>query len=183
MQNLFIKKEVLMSKKRFLVVLVVVLVFSIFVHQKIDAAQSSFEKLLTVADVERVAGLKGVKLLPKCPGALGSELCLAQQDGTLAVDVSITQGERAPAVWKAWKEGPMSIKNQGGKVTKVTGVGDEAFAGESVVVISFYFRKGKSAVSISSGMVMKKMTKGYEIVPLLSSEQLREMAKIIASRL
>jgi len=52
-----------MNRDKFLAVLVVVLAFSIFVLHKISVAQSSFEKLLTVSDVEKVTGLKGIKLL------------------------------------------------------------------------------------------------------------------------
>ncbi len=170
-----------MSNKNYLAVLVVALIFSIFVHQGIGVAQSSFEKLLTVSDVEKVTGLKGIKLLPRdsSKGRHG-DLNFYQQDGTIVVGVSITQGERAQAVWKGWTEQMAIIKDQGGKATKVTGAGDEAFESEIVMgEISFYFRKGKSAVYISSvADVMKN-----KMEPLLSLGQVRELAKIIASRL
>lgn len=74
----------------------------------------------------------------------------------------------------------MSIKSQGGKVTVVTGVGDEAFEGEDSLGRSFYFRKGKRVASILSGSVM---TKQFKAAPLFSSEQIRAQAKIIALRL
>ncbi len=170
-----------MSRNKFLVLLVIVLILVLF-HPEIGVAQSSFEKLLTVSDVEKVTGLKGIKLLPRsrCSGAIGGVVCFAQQNGALVVDVGVLQGREGEAFWKQATEGPMSIKNQGGKVTVVTGVGDEAFEGEDSLGRSFYFRKGKNTVSILSGSVM---TKQFKAVPLLSSEQIRALAKIIASRL
>jgi hypothetical protein len=170
-----------MSKNRSLFVLVIVLIL-VLVHPGIGVSQSSFEKLLTVPDVEKVTGLKGIKLLPqsRCSGAIGGVVCFAQQDGALAVDIGVLQGREAQAYWKQLTEGPMSIKSQGGKVTVVTGVGDEAFEGEDSLGRSFYFRKGKSVVSILSGSVM---TKQFKAMPLISSEQIRALAKIAASRL
>ncbi len=167
-----------MNKKIFCVLLAVIMAGPVGVY----AAQSSFEKLLTVSDVEKVTGLKGIKLLPQsqCSGAIGGVVCFAQQNGALAVDVGVLQGREGEAFWKQVTDGPMSIKNQGGKMTVVTGVGDEAFEGEDSLGRSFYFRKGKNTVSILSGSVM---TKQFKAVPFLSSEQIRALAKIIASRL
>ena len=144
----------------------------------VSAAQSSFETLLTVSDVQKVTGLKGIRLLPRDTSkGRHWDLNFHQQDGAMVVAVGITQGERAPAVWKGKLEELAIIKNQGGKVIKVAGVGDEAFEAE-LAGRSFHFRKGKSAVTVESG------EKGnFSGVPLLSSEQIRGLAKIIASRL
>jgi hypothetical protein len=62
----------------------------------------------------------------------------------------------------------------------VSGIGDEAFEGPSIGEDRYIliFRKGKNAISLSSFFNMKEGGK-----PFFSQEQLRELAKIMISRL
>jgi hypothetical protein len=62
----------------------------------------------------------------------------------------------------------------------VSGIGDEAFEGPGIGEYRYIliFRKGKKAVSMSSFIDMN--AGGY---PFLSQDKLRELAKIMVSRL
>ncbi len=128
----------------------------------------AFEKLLNVADVEKVSGLKGIKLTPKDPtkGLYG--------------DVNFTSGSGMPvlvvvladtAAYNAWKG---EAKQVGAFQDEVSGVGDEAFEAGDYSIL--YFRKGSRSVQLGSGLNAK-------LAPSLSQKQLRELAKLIASRL
>lgn len=128
------------------------------------------EKLLTIVDVEKVAGLKGVKLVPRDPmkGA-GGDLNFARPDGNLLVMAILGSTDM---LWKGWQQqigfGPKSD------------VGDEAFEGRDAPFV-LVVRKGTRAFSLSSFFDPELMAKG-NMTPLLNPSQLRELAKIIVSR-
>ena len=77
-------------------------------------------------------------------------------------------------MYKVWKE------QEGFFHAAVSGIGDEAFEGPGFGDSRYIliFRKGDTAISLSSFFDMKA---GGE--PFLSQEQLRELAKIMISRL
>lgn len=127
-------------------------------------------EVLTVEDVEKVSGLKELKLVPKNPqvGA-GGDLNFAQADGSIILIVMIQKS----SMYETWK-------NQEGYFhAGVKDIGDEAFEGpdfgESRYIL--VFRKGEKAFSLSSFFNMRA---GGE--PYLSQEKLRELARIIVSR-
>jgi len=129
------------------------------------------EKLLTVKDVEKVTGRTGVKLIPKNPvkGA-GGDLNFALADDTILVIAAVQDAE----MYETWK------KQEGFFHAAVSGIGDEAFEGPSIGKSHyiFIFKKGKTAVSLSSFF---DMNSGGD--PYLNQEQLRKLAKIMISRL
>lgn len=134
-----------------------------------QAPTAAAQKLLTIAEVEGIAGVKGVKLIPKdiSKGA-GGDLNFANADGSMLLMV-ITQ---PASTYKDWKAQSVLVKGP------VSGVGDEAFSGPAgAMQYVIYFRKGDHAASISSFFNNTTMK------PLLSQDQLKAAAKIVAGRL
>ena len=134
-----------------------------------QAANPSAQKLLTIADVEAVTGVKGVKLVPKDPkkGA-GGDVNFAKPDGSLLVMLIAAPG----TMYDAWKS-QSSLVN-----ASVSGIGDEAFIGPAGTTTpwALYFRKGKNSASIASFV-------NADMKPLLPQDQIKALAKLVASRL
>jgi len=129
------------------------------------------ENLLTVDDVEKATGMKGIKLIPRNPAiGAGGDLNFALEDNTLLLIVAIQD----ISLYTEWK------KQEGFFHAAVSGIGDEAFEGPSFGEYRYVliFRKEKNAISLSSFFNMEAGGK-----PFLSQEQLRELAKIMISRL
>ena len=131
----------------------------------------AYEKLLTVADVEQVSGIKGIKVVPYDPSkGAGGNLNFATQEGTLVVMANF-QGSTFYQ---------QSKSQQGFFKADVTGVGDEAFSGPAQSPTgepyALWVRKGGQAFALSSFFTTAE--KNY-----LSQDQLRELAKIVLSRL
>lgn len=153
--------------KTMTIILVFTLCFSLFGNGFTAGA----EKLLTANDVKKTIRIQGVKLIPRNPvlGA-GGDLNFAMGDNTLLLTVAIQDS----SMYKQWKS------EEGFFHASVSGIGDEAFEGPSVGEHRYIliFRKGKKAVSLSSFFNMKAEGK-----PFLNQEQLRELAKVMISRL
>ena len=96
----------------------------------IVAAQGPYDKLLTVADVEKVAGVAGVKSVPRQPeiGA-GGMLNFANSSGKLILAVSFGDGQLYKKA-RDTKEVDLGGKKYPNQLFahSVPGVGDEAFA-------------------------------------------------------
>lgn len=138
------------------------------------------DKLLTPADVEKVSGLTGIKLVPRDPSkGAGGDLNFATSDGKLVLMV-LVGGASLYQPSKAQK---------GSFHADVSGIGDEAFDGPSDDSNPFkapggtaepfllMFRKGTSAITLSTYMNMDAQ-KLY-----LSQDKLRELSKTMVSRL
>jgi hypothetical protein len=126
-----------------------------------------FKWLLTIADVEKVTGLKGIK---------GDGYEFRQQDGEIVLMVYILRGKGVEDYWKTRSRGFM------GKSRKIDGLGDEAFE-ESIEGwgsgLALFVRRGEYVIELSSGSTLK----GATLVPRLSSNQLRALAKIMLARM
>jgi hypothetical protein len=140
-------------------------------------AQAS-DPRITVADVEKVAGIKGVQMMApgSTPGA-GAGLNFAGPDKKMILMVNFGTAELYNRA-KAQKE--MSVG--GMKVpmplfhASVPGIGDEAFdspPGNMQYVL--YLRKGQRAASLTTYISNGK--------PLLTMAQLKQLGIIVASRL
>ena len=129
------------------------------------------EDLLKPADVEKVTGIKGIKLIPRNPvvGA-GGDLNFTMEDHTLLLIVAVQDS----SMYNKWKS------EEGFFHALVPKIGDEAFEGPSEGEYRYIliFKKKKTAVSLSSFFDMKAGGKPY-----LNQDQLRELAKILISRL
>jgi hypothetical protein len=150
---------------------ILVIFCALFAYSLCYADPQDPSKLLTVQDVEKVTDRTGVKLVPKNPmkGA-GGDLNFALADETILVIAAIQKAE----MYETWK------KQEGFFHAEVPGIGDAAFEGPSIGEARYLliFKKGKTAVSLSSFFNMKA---GGD--PFLSQNQLRALAKIVTLRL
>lgn len=126
-------------------------------------------KLLTVADVTKVTGVQGVKLVDKDPSkGAGGDLNFATADGKMLLLLVVTEDQAAFDEWKRISVAP------------IAGVGDEAFSGPKGVPEPYnvYVRSKNQFVSLASFLDSQGQLK-----PLLTIAQLTELAKIVVSRL
>jgi len=140
-------------------------------------AQADHERWLTVADVEKVTGLHGLKTVPRLsqPGA-GGELNFAGPDGKLVLMVNFGN---AQLYRKAREQKEMMIAGKPVPMVlfahAVPGVGDEAFAAPpGPVQYVIYIRQGDRAASISTYLSGGRAA--------LSEAQLTAVGRVILSR-
>jgi len=127
-------------------------------------------KYLTIADVEKVSGEKGIKLVAYDQGkGAGGDLNFAKSDDTMFLLAQI----QPKYFWNIWKGQANSFNEP------VSGVGDEAFNGPKGMPANYvlFFLKGDTAFSVSSFL-----NSGDTSKPYFSEEQLIELAKIMLSR-
>ncbi len=125
--------------------------------------------LLTIADVEKVSGKTGLKLVPRDPtkGA-GGDLNFATADDKMLAMLVVAD----MSIFTQWKG--HTTYNAGA----IPGVGDEAYKGPGgPTQYLVFFRKGEKVASVSSFMDMATAK------PYLSMDQLTVLAKLVASRL
>lgn len=130
-------------------------------------------ELLTPADVERVSGLPGLKVVPYDPAiGAGGEVNIADESGQL-VAMLVVGG---PDVWDAWLTDGFTVRES---VTPP--VGEESFIGPSPdvsdAVYIFGFLKGETAIAVDTFFAADGNG------TILSTEQLRDLAEIVESRL
>jgi hypothetical protein len=160
------KKEASMCKR-----LVLILCLALLAQLFLVRCGAASEDLLTIDDVEKVTGVHGLKLVPKSSqmGA-GGDLNFALEDGTLVLMATIQDS----STYKQWKA------EEGFFYASVSGIGDEAFEGPSFGEFRYIlvFRIRDKGVCLTSFV---NMAAGGN--PFLSQEQLRELAKVLVSRL
>jgi hypothetical protein len=125
-----------------------------------------YAKFLTISDIEKVTGLKGVTPMPKSEEADG-DLNFASKDGQLILSVTFLPSS-AYAGYRSSKEGYKSA---------ISGVGEEGFIGPAGSAPPFIlvFKKAGYAVMLN--------TVSEDNTVLLPIEQLTALAKVIASRM
>lgn len=128
--------------------------------------------LLTPADVESVSGLSGLKVVAYDPAiGAGGDVNIATADGQL-VAMLVVEG---PETWDAWLTDGYTVAES---VTPP--VGDESFIGPnpdiSPTIYIFGFRKGDIAIVLDTYFDANGET-------VLSVEQLRQLAEVVAGRL
>ena len=132
-------------------------------------AQGSYEKYLTAADVEKVTGVRGVRIIPRGSAAgAGGDLNFADDAGELVLMVQFADARSFAG-----------FKSKYGK-TAVSGVGDQAIQGGSMPGMPdnlLAFTKGTHCVVLTAfgDFVTKKV--------YLTVDQLTSLGKVIASRL
>ena len=129
--------------------------------------------LLTPADVEAVSGLSGLEVVPYDPAVgAGGDVNIADASGQL-VAMLVVEG---PETWDLWLTDGFTVREP---VTPP--VGEESFIGPSLdvneAVYIFGFIKGETAVVIDT--FFDPAGNGT----ILSTEELRELAEIVESRL
>jgi hypothetical protein len=145
------------------------------------AAQGPYDKLLSVADVEKVAGVTGVKTVPNGSQAgAGGMLNFVNASGKLILAVSFGD---AQLYKKARDTKELEI---GGKkypnllfAHDVAGVGDEAFASPpGPVQYVLYAHKGNHGLAVNTFYPGA----GEQVKPVLTEAQLKTIAQLIFSR-
>ena len=151
--------------------LVLVLSLALLAQPFLERCGAASEDLLTTDDVEKVTGVHGLKLVPKSSqmGA-GGDLNFALEDDTLVLMATIQDS----STYEQWKG------EEGFFYASVPGIGDEAFEGPSFGEFRYIlvFRIGDKGACLTSFV---NIAAGGN--PFLSQEQLRELAKILVSRL
>ena len=132
-----------------------------------SAYSFQYAKFITVQDIERVTGLKGVTPIQKSADADG-DLNFARQDGKLILSASFLPA----TAYVGAKSSPEGFKSL------YPGIGEEAFIGPSGNSPSFIlvFRKAAYTVMLNTDLESETKTR----IPI---EQLVALAKIIASRM
>ncbi len=133
----------------------------------VSAYSYQYAKFITVQDIEKVTGLKGVTPVQKSADADG-DLNFARQDGKLILSASFLPASAYSGA-KSSQEGFKSI---------YPGIGEEAFIGPAGSSPSFIlvFRKAAYTVMLNTELET-------ETSPRIPIEQLAALAKIIASRI
>lgn len=144
------------------------------------AAQAS-DPRLTVADVEKVTGMKGVQVVaPGSVAGAGPGLNFAGPNRKMIVMVNFGTADlyRRAKEQKDMKVGSMTIPMPLFHAA-VPGIGDEAFdSPPGPVQYVLYLRKGQKAASLTTYVLDPKATK-----TVLTIEQLKQLGAIVASRL
>lgn len=132
-------------------------------------AQGVAEKYLTGADIEKVAGMKGVKLIPRgSVSGAGGDLNFADASGELILMVQTTDAKNYAGFKSKYAKTPVS------------GVGDEAIQGAVMPGLPpnlLAFRKGAQCVVLTAFADFVK-NRVY-----LTMDQLTELGKLITSRM
>jgi hypothetical protein len=127
---------------------------------------------LTIADVEKLSGLKGVTQVAKAPArGAGGNLNFAGPEGKLLLMVNFGSA----SLYDGAKKTPITLH------ALVPGLGDEAFDGPAAgdVQYTLYVKKGAKAFSLATFFVPRSRP----LQPRLSMDQLKAAARVILSRL
>jgi len=125
---------------------------------------------LTIADVEKISGLKGVTLVAKAstPGA-GGNLNFVGPDGKLLLMVNFGNA----GLYDGAKKMPVVFH------ASVPGLGDEAFDGPpGTLQYTLYVKKNAKAFSLATFFTPRSRP----LQPRLTMDQLKTVATIILSR-
>ena len=142
------------------------------------------DRRLTIADVEKVSGLKGIQLVPRMSQAgAGGDLNFADADKHLVLMVNFGTADlyRHAREQKELKVGdkmiPMALYH-----ADVKGLGDEAFdSPPGSLQYVLYVRKGNQAVSITTYFRSGGSSRSPGSV--LTMDQLKQLAAIVVSHL
>jgi len=145
------------------------------------AAQGAYDKLITIADVEKATGLTGVKTVPNgSQTGAGGMLNFVNASGKLVLSVNFGDAQ----LYKKARE-TKEMEVGGTKYPMVLfahdipGLGDEAFASPpGPVQYAIYARKGNHALTVNTFYPGA----GEHVKPLLTEAQLKAIAQLIFSR-
>ena len=156
--------------KNFFLVLILIIFITSISDVSVFAADSPNAKLLSIAEVAKVTGIQGLKIVPNDPTKqMIGDVNFVKPDGKRilslvfeTVDLKAYAQAKQLSSFKSAYSGP------------VKGIGDEAFEGPpkmSPFILSV--RKGTHLVTISTELNYETMK------PLLTQEQLKKIAAII----
>jgi hypothetical protein len=145
--------------------------FAIMVFCFYAAAHAqTFDTYITAADIEKVTGLKDVKLSQSSQHGLAGSLHFKNKEGKTILGVKFNN-----AAFYNKSEAAKVIKVMG----DIKGIGEDAFYGADFSDSPNYlrFKKGKYSVELAAFINSK------DVKPYLDIEQLKALARIIASRM
>ena len=156
--------------KNFFLVLILIIFITSISDVSVFAADSPNAKLLSIAEVAKITGIQGLKIVPNDPSKqMIGDVNFVKPDGKRilslvfeTVDLKAYAQAKQLSSFKSAYSGP------------VKGIGDEAFEGPpkmSPFILSV--RKGTHLVTISTELNYETMK------PLLTQEQLKKIAAII----
>lgn len=146
------------------------LFFCLFLIPGSFAQSTEYDKYLTVADIQKVTGLTGIKQVPRDPkkGA-GGHLNFADGKGHMLLLASFLTAEE----FDFYKSEEGLVKE------KIPGLGDEAFSGPATgTPYMLVMREGAKGVALSTFFETAEMT-----ATRLSMDHLISLGKIVLSRL
>ncbi|MDH7513659.1 MAG: hypothetical protein QHH14_12005 [Clostridiales bacterium] len=150
--------------------MILVLIFSLLLIPGLFAQPTEYDKYLTVADIQKVTGLTGIKQVPRDPkkGA-GGHLNFADEKGNMILLASFLTAEE----FDFYKSEEGLVKE------KIPGLGDEAFSGPAAgTPYMVVMRKGSKGAALSTFFETAEMT-----ATRLSMDHLISLSKIVLSRL
>ncbi|MGB8319518.1 MAG: hypothetical protein WCE54_15395 [Ignavibacteriaceae bacterium] len=132
--------------------------------------QTSYNNYLTASDIEKITGIKAVKLIPKNPkiGA-GGDLNFSTNDDKLIVMVQLVNQNNYPSYKKYFFK------------ADINGLGDQAMKGATIQNRAenlVAFTKGNRCVALTVFANTEHITQN-----MLTIEQTTELANVIASRM
>lgn len=136
------------------------------------AGKGTYDKYITKADIEKVSGVTGIKLVPYEPSeGAGGDLNFADSQGNLVLMV----------LFKDALNYDQSKALKGYVKATITGIGDTAFTGPAKdPQYMVYFKKGTRSVSLNTYF---NLTGTGKNPTMLTMDQLITLAKLVASRL
>jgi hypothetical protein len=134
------------------------------------AADSPNAKLLSIADVAKVTGIQGLKIVPKDPSKqMIGDLNFVKPDGKRILSIVFETVDL-----KAYTQAKQSSSFKSAYNGPVRGIGDEAYDGPpKMTPFILTVRKGIHLVTISTDLNYETME------PLLTQELLKKIAAII----
>ena len=137
-----------------------------------EQAQTLASRLMTPADVEKVSGLSGLKVVPKDPSVgAGGDVNIATADDQLVVMLNVGDGD----FYDLTKSGPNFGRDH-------SGIGDQSYVGPAKDIMPTEYLLGVK--SGSWGVVIASFfDTGNGGEPYLSIQQLEALAEVAISRL
>jgi hypothetical protein len=133
-------------------------------------AAETLDKYITVADIEKVTGFQDVKLSKNSQHGSAGTLQFKNKEGKTILEVKFN---KASLYDRSEKVKVVNVKGD------VTGIGEDAFYASNFSDSPNYlcFKKGKFSVDLAA------FVKREDGKPFLTLEQLKALARIIASRM
>jgi hypothetical protein len=136
-----------------------------------QTSESPHAKYLTAADVEKISGMAGITAVGRNPmKGFSGDLNFAKADGKMVVTAKFYDAN--------WYAG--SKRNTEQIKAMVPDIGDEAYIGPGFMdpQYTLVLLKGQQCVFLSTALVP-----GNPVTTVLTIDQLKEIGKLIASRL
>jgi hypothetical protein len=168
--KILIKKRGAMKKHIFINFIMISFLAIFIMCISVFAAESPNAKLLSIAEVAKITGIQGLKIVPNDPSKhMIGDVNFVKPDGKRILSLVFESVDL-----KAYAKAKQSSSFKSAYSGPVKGIGDEAYDGPpKMPPFILAVRKGTHLVTISTDL-------NYETLkPLLTQEQLKKIAAII----